>query len=160
MLKAEHKAWIQKWGPLSIATGAFSGFIPFAPGTWGSAVGLALLWLMPPVSFLVYLLLTLLCFFVGVWAANRARQVFKIVDAPQIVIDEIAGIMVTMIGIPLTGYWLVWGFVLFRIFDIAKPPPAKFFDSRVKNAWGVMLDDTIAGIYGNIILHLMLMAKL
>jgi len=81
---------------------------------------------------------------------------YKMVDSPKIVIDEIAGIMVTMIGIPLTGYWLFWGFILFRIFDITKPPPAKYFDSKVHNSWGVMLDDIIAGIYSNIILQLML----
>ena len=75
-------------------------------------------------------------------------------------IDEIVGMMITMVGVPVTPYWLVIGFVLFRIFDVVKIPPANIFDSRVKNGWGIMLDDVCAGIYGNILLHLMLRAKI
>lgn len=81
-------------------------------------------------------------------------------DAPQIVIDEIAGMLIAMIGIPITGYWLLLAWLLFRFFDITKIPPASIFDSKFKNAWGVVLDDIVAGIYANIILHWALKASL
>jgi phosphatidylglycerophosphatase A len=81
-------------------------------------------------------------------------------DAPQIVIDEIAGMLIAMIGIPITGYWLLLAWLLFRFFDITKLPPANIFDSKFKNAWGVVLDDIVAGIYANIILHWALKASL
>ena len=155
-MNSDGKNFITKWGPIAISSGAFSGYLPKMPGTWGSLVAVGILFFIPALPFWAYLLLCLGVTLIGVWSCGKARQMYKMVDSPKIVIDEIAGIMVTMIGIPLTGYWLFWGFILFRIFDITKPPPAKYFDSKVHNSWGVMLDDIIAGIYSNIILQLML----
>ncbi len=96
---------------------------------------------------------------VGVWASEQAGTIFRNADSSRITIDEIVGFMVTMIGVPVTMYWIVWGFLLFRFFDIIKFPPANLFDERMKNGWGVMLDDVTAGIYSNILLHLMIRAS-
>jgi len=143
-----------------LATGGFVGFIPIAPGTFGTLVGVALVWLCRDFSAWALTLLALVLGAAGVWICDEANRIFKKADAPRIVIDEIVGILVTMIGIPITGYWLVCGFVIFRFLDIVKLPPARFFDTQMKNGWGVMLDDLSAAIYGNIWLHLMLRAAL
>jgi len=158
--KAGWKARTKKIGALCIATGGFSGYFPIAPGTAGSVVGLAFAWALRDASIPVQVAAAVVLCLIGVWASDKARQIFAQEDPSRVVIDEIVGMMITMIGIPVTPYSLVWGFVLFRIFDVIKIPPANIFDSHVKNGWGVMLDDVWAGIYGNILLHLMLRARI
>ena len=145
---------------LATASGGYTGFIPFAPGTWGTLVGLGLVWLVADlgVGFHVFLSAALLAF--GAWVSDQACHLLKEQDSGRVVIDEIVGMLITMIGIPVTGYWLVMGFIIFRILDITKVPPASFFDRHVKNGWGVMLDDVVSGIYGNVLLHLMLRAQI
>ena len=152
--KGHRRLWI------AVATGGYAGYFPVAPGTAGSVVGLGVVWLLQnwPVFFQIVAAAGLAA--LGVYACTQANSIFKKVDSPRIVIDEIVGMMISMIGIPVTGYWLVVGFILFRIFDIVKPPPARYFDSRVKTGWGVMADDIAAGIYSNILLQLMLRATI
>jgi len=151
---------LKKVGVLAVATGLFVGFFPVASGTFGTLVGVALVWGTRSLPLPVGLLLLVGVGAAGVWAAGEANRIFRKPDASYIVIDEIVGFMVTMVGIPVTGYWLVWGFLLFRIFDIVKPPPANYFDEYVKSGWGVVMDDVVAGIYGNILLHLMIRASI
>lgn len=155
----EWKTRLQRTGALAIATGGFLGFFPIAPGTVGSLAASLFLWGFSGIPLWVHLTLTLVVFLGGVWAAGKAGQILNKVDASPIVIDEIVGILITMIGIPITEYWLVCGFILFRILDVIKLPPANYFDSKVKNGWGVVLDDVAAGVYANIILRLMLRAQ-
>lgn len=153
---------IPKWKKILvvlIASGAFVGYFPVAPGTAGSVLGAIGIWQIRGWGLVAYLILLALLFGLGVWACDAANKIFKKADSPRIVIDEIVGLMVTMIGIPVTAYWLLWGFLFFRFFDVVKFPPAKWFDTRLKNGWGVMLDDVAAGVYGNILLHLMLRAS-
>lgn len=154
------KVKAKKWGALVIATGLFSGYFPIAPGTFGSLVGVLIV--LVTQSFPIWLNVALAggVLAAGIWAAGEANRIFSKVDAGYIVIDEIVGVMITMIGIPVTEYWLIWGFILFRLFDIVKPPPANIFDERVKSGVGVMMDDVFAGIYANILLHLMVRASL
>jgi len=142
------------------ASGAGVGYFPLASGTLGSLVAVYLIWLTRdlPVISLVFLTLALLV--MGVWSAGKTCQILNKKDASQVVMDEIVGMMVTMIGIPIVPYWLVSGFFLFRLLDIVKPSPAKYFDEKVPGGWGVMMDDVVAGIYGNVILHLMMRAKM
>lgn len=144
---------------LFFATGAFSGYVPIAPGTAGSALAVALLWWMGQIPALALIGLSVALLVIGIWSAGEACQVLRKDDASQIVIDEIVGVFITMIGIPLTPYWLVVGFCVFRVLDIVKPPPAKYCDTKIHGGVGVMLDDVVAGIYGNILLHLMLRAQ-
>jgi len=154
------KARLRNWFSIFFATGFGSGFIPLAPGTWGSLVGVGLVWKFWGESILIQFLWVLLLGALGIWVSGVTCQYFKKQDCQYIVIDEIVGLMITMIGIPITGYELVIGFLLFRFFDVVKPVPVNWVDRKLKNGLGVMLDDVVAGIYGNLIMHLMLRAKL
>jgi phosphatidylglycerophosphatase A len=154
------KASLSKWGTLFLSTGAFSGFFPVASGTAGTVVGVGVVYLCWESSLWVQVLLSGILLGIGVWASNASYQYLHQVDSRHIVIDEIVGYMVTMLAIPATTYWMVFGFVLFRFFDVVKFPPANLFDTRVKNGWGVMMDDVCAGIYGNVILHLIWMTQI
>jgi len=154
------KEKLKKLLAIFIASGAGVGYFPFAPGTAGAAVGLLLVWICRPFSVFVLIFMSLALLVIGVWAAGETCVILKKKDASQVVIDEIVGMSVTMIGIPMTPYWLLVGFLLFRLFDIVKPSPAKYFDEKVSGGFGVMMDDVVAGIYGNIVLHLMLRTQL
>jgi phosphatidylglycerophosphatase A len=140
-----------------IATGAYSGFSPFAPGTAGSLVGVLVVWLAyGPLwsdSPLLALVAFVAAFVISCWIAGRAEEIFKEPDSSKIVIDEVLGMVATMYGNPLTVPWMVAGFVLFRIFDVMKPFPAGWIDRRVEGGTGVMLDDLTSAIYANILLQ-------
>ncbi|MCB9253795.1 MAG: phosphatidylglycerophosphatase A [Bdellovibrionaceae bacterium] len=141
---------------IAFTTGLYSGYAPIAPGTCGSALAAVLLYFLGSIPGVLHVALTAALFVGGALASERVAADFGEQDSGKIVIDEIVGILITMIGIPFTGYWVTIGFLVFRFFDITKPPPARLLDTKLKNGWGVMLDDAVAGIYGNILLHLML----
>lgn len=143
-----------------IASGGLAGYFPVAPGTFGSAVALVLVWYLRDLPAIALIFISLALLVIGVWASGQMCQILKRKDASQVVMDEIVGMLITMIGIPVTPYWMLIGFIVFRLLDIVKPSPAKYFDEKVAGGWGVMMDDVIAGIYGNIILHLMLRAQI
>ena len=141
-----------------IATGLGSGYFPVAPGTAGSAVGLALVIAFRQTSLkplgLAVSLATFagLLFAVGVWSAGKAEKLFGLVDPPQVVIDEVAGQIITFIATPRASrIGLIAGFILFRAFDIVKPFPARRAE-RFLGGWGIMLDDVVAGLYSLIVL--------
>jgi phosphatidylglycerophosphatase A len=139
-----------------IATGFYSGYLPKAPGTWGSLVGLVLFFLLHTLSLPVYLAVIAGLFAVGSLAAGEAEKILDKRDPGVVVIDEIVGMLIAMIAVPMTPLTLALGFILFRIFDIAKPFPVNFFDQRFHGGLGIMLDDVVAGIYSLIILQFML----
>jgi len=141
---------------LIIATGFYSGFLPKAPGTWGSLVGLALFFLLHTLSLPVYLSVVAGLFVVGSLAAGEAEKILDNRDPGVVVIDEIVGILIAMTAVPMSPLTMALGFLLFRIFDIAKPFPINFFDQRFHGGLGIMLDDVVAGIYSLIILQLIL----
>ena len=153
------KKRLKKVGVIGVASGVFTGYFPVASGTVGTLLGVAIVWLWQGVPISLQGVMCLALGAVGVWASEQAGTIFRNADSSRITIDEIVGFMVTMIGVPVTMYWIVWGFLLFRFFDIIKFPPANLFDERMKNGWGVMLDDVTAGIYSNILLHLMIRAS-
>lgn len=132
---------------MAIATGLYVGKIPKAPGTWGSMAAL-LPWLfIKDLSLASYLGVILGTFVVGFFTAGSAEKILDQADAGPIVIDEIVGIFITLImAPPHPAAWLL-GFILFRIFDIAKPFPVSWFDRHIHGGLGIMLDDVIAGIY-------------
>jgi len=138
-----------------IATGCYSGYLPKAPGTWGSLVGLLLFYLLHALSLPIYLAVVAGLFVVGSFAAGEAEKILDNRDPGVVVIDEIVGILITMIAVPVTPLTMALGFILFRIFDIAKPFPVNFFDQRFHGGLGIMLDDVVAGIYSLIILQLL-----
>ncbi|MBN1283048.1 MAG: phosphatidylglycerophosphatase A [Proteobacteria bacterium] len=132
------------------ATGCFAGRIPLAPGTWGTVVGLGLYWLvryLPPLSYAIFTV-TFVVF--AIWIATRAQSIFEETDPPQVVIDEIAGYLVTMAFHRPSFALAVVGFVLFRIFDIVKPPPIRWIERRFSDGRGVVLDDVMAGLYASV----------
>lgn len=130
-----------------LATWGGSGYSPFASGTVGTLAAIPFyLWLARlPLPF--YLLTLVAFFFLSCWISGRAEIIFQEKDSGKIVIDEVVGYLVTMTAIPVDWRYIVAGFFLFRLFDIVKPPPANWFDSKLKNGYGVVLDDVAAGVY-------------
>ena len=138
-----------------IATGLYSGYLPRAPGTWGSLVVLALFFLLHTLSLEVYLAVVTGIFIIGTFAAGEAEKIMDRKDPALVVIDEIVGMLITMIAIPATPLAMTLGFILFRIFDIWKPFPIRLIDQRFHGGLGIMLDDVVAGIYSLAAMHLL-----
>ncbi len=134
------------------STGLGTGYSPIAPGTCGTVVGVGLFWLvsgMPVVHYTIFLLVFILF---SCWVADKARSLFGDDDPKQVTIDEIAGFLVTMAFHSWSVKAVVAGFVLFRIFDVLKPPPVRQIDQRMHNGFGIVLDDVMAGVYANVCL--------
>lgn len=138
---------------LLLATGFGSGYSPFAPGTAGTVVGIGFFWCFSKFSPLLYLATVIAFIFLAAWIADGAEKILQQKDARPIVIDEIAGMLVTMLWIPFSVINAGIGFFLFRLFDIVKPFPAGWFDRKISGGWGIVLDDVMAGIYANLILQ-------
>jgi len=164
---------------LFIATAAGLGYIPVAPGTWGSVLGVTLAWAnifvantnlrlstipansswsdrAPEANFLINeCVLALVVAVLGLWAADRASKHLGQKDPQRIVIDEVSGQLIAFLGLltagPLPHYWkyLLLSFILFRVFDIWKPFPARQAES-LPGGWGIMADDWVAGVYAAI----------
>lgn len=139
---------------LFLATGFFIGTVPFAPGTFGSLIGLPLSFLISELNIFLAATGTLLFIFGAIWVASAAGRILKKEDPPEIVIDEIAGLIVTFVGNPFTLKTAIAGFIIFRAFDIIKPFPIGTLEKKVAGGPGVVLDDVMAGIYANVILRL------
>ncbi len=137
-----------------IATGLFSGYVPIAPGTAGSFVGL-LLYMIPGMEAPLTLgVVTVVIFFAGIVASKQMEKTFG-EDPSIVVIDEVVGMWISLLFLP-KGMWIaLLAFLFFRIFDIFKPPPARQLEP-LKNGWGIMLDDVVAGVYANIAVQIIL----
>jgi len=138
---------------LAIATALGAGYAPKAPGTFGSAVGL-LLWIALPKILWIQLLAIVLVAVAGSWSGSVAEQHFNKRDPGEVVVDEVAGMMVTLMLNPIAGpLWMLVAFVLFRAADIAKPFPVNRLE-RLPGGVGIMADDLMAGVYANLALRL------
>lgn len=140
---------------LLIATVGRVGFFPIAPGTVGSAAGLVV-WaavLASGAGDVAVPATALLMLVVGAWAATHAARVLGTEDPGPVVIDEVAGMLVTLAGAPFTWQAGLLGFVLFRVCDVIKPWPANRLE-HVPGGWGIMLDDIMAGVYAALMLQL------
>ena len=137
-----------------LATGGYVGYAPFAPGTFGTMVGLPIVYLLSKAHWALALILVVAFVFGAVWVAHSAESALKAKDPGCIVIDEIAGMCVTMLFIPLTLATGIAGFFLFRLFDVIKPPPVRQVERKLHGGWGVVMDDVVAGIMANIVLRL------
>ncbi len=140
---------------LFFATGGGVGLIPGAPGTYGTVVGFFLYWAVIGLSPLHYLLFVLTFSIFSAWAAGFAELSFGQKDSGKIVIDEIAGYLVTMLFVPAHFSTMVVGFIFFRLFDIWKPFPIRKIERHVKGGWGVVGDDLAAGVFANLVLQLL-----
>jgi phosphatidylglycerophosphatase A len=138
---------------LFFATGFGAGFSPIVPGTMGTLIAIPIYYFISSISFPLYELTLVAFFFFSSWVAGQAEKYWEKKDDRRIVIDEIMGFLVTMLWVTKTPLTIVSGFVLFRFFDILKPFPIRHLE-RVKSGFGVVLDDVLAGIYSNILLHL------
>jgi len=137
---------------LIIATALGAGYAPQAPGTFGSAVGLVLWFVLPSVLWVQAVAIALVCV-AGVWSGTVAEQHFNRRDPGQVVVDEVAGMMVTLLLNPVSGIgWLVAAFLLFRAVDIVKPFPVNVLE-RLPGGAGIMADDVMAGVYANLALR-------
>lgn len=134
-----------------LATGFGLGYLPLAPGTFGSLPGVLLFFLFRHHS-LIFLVITILVSVLGVGIATRAENIFGEKDSGKIVIDEIAGQLITYLFVPFSWIYLVIGFVLFRIFDIVKPFPARWAQDNLPGGLGVVADDLVAGLQAAILL--------
>ena len=138
-----------------LATAAYCGYFPIAPGTVGSAAGLIVYllvwWTRSPV---VEVALIVSVFAIGTWAATQAERYFGTVDPGSVVIDEVLGMLVTLAFIPVGLTGAVAGFVLFRVFDAIKPFPANRLE-KLHGGLGIMADDAAAGVYANICLRIL-----
>ena len=140
---------------LFLGQGLGLGRIPFAPGTVGKLPGILLVWVFWQGGDEIYLALTAVVTLSAVWIAGRSAESLGVADDPRIVIDEIAGVLVAFALVPPSWLALVVGFCVFRILDIAKPPPISTADRQVKGGFGIVLDDVLAGIGTNLVLQLL-----
>lgn len=138
---------------LTLATGFGTGYAPVAPGTFGTLVALPIWWLLSSQSLAIFTVVTLLISAVAVWAAQGAEDIYGSHDVQKIVIDEVAGMLITVIGVPFAWPQVLAAFILFRILDALKPPPISWFDDNVSGGFGVVIDDCVAGVIGCLILH-------
>lgn len=140
---------------LFIAEGAYSGRFPFAPGTAGSLVAVLLYLLLKRLPLAGYLVVCLLVTGIAIWASDEAEKALGEKDPHRVVIDEIAGYLISMILLPSTWGYIIGAFLLFRIFDVIKPYPLHRLQS-LPGGWGIVVDDVGAGIYTNIVLQIVL----
>lgn len=137
-----------------IATGAYTGKVPFAPGTIGTLVGIPLVLLLALLPQSIMVIFFVLFIIMSVLISEKASILLDNKDPKEVVIDEIAGYMVALSGIVLSPYSLLAGFFLFRFFDILKPWPINYAEKNFSGGTGIVFDDLIAGVFANLILRI------
>lgn len=136
-----------------LATGFYLGRLPKAPGTWGTLLGVPVVWLLKQGGPTTYMLgaIALLLFSIVICEVHEMLSGQH--DSGQVVIDEVVGFVITMTWLPATPPFLLAGFAVFRFLDILKPFPIRYIDNKVRGGVGTVLDDVAAGLAGNIILQ-------
>jgi phosphatidylglycerophosphatase A len=143
-----------------LATGAYTGYAPVAPGTAGTLPGLLLVPLFARVALAsvpLYLATLFAAIAVAVWAAAEVAREEGVSDPQIVVIDEIVGVLVAMAFIPVSAFTLAAGFLAFRLFDIVKPPPGRRLE-RLPGGYGIVADDLWAGLLAQAVLRVLLVA--
>lgn len=141
------------WVARAIATVGFVGYSPVAPGTCGTAMAVPLAYALHSIAPLGFLAVTAAVTAIGIAAAQRADQSWGSHDSGRIVIDEVAGYLVTVALVDRSSaLTLAVGFGVFRFFDIVKPPPVRWIDRTVSGGAGVVLDDVAAGVLGCLVM--------
>ena len=141
----------------AIATGLGSGYSPFAPGTAGSLVGLALFWPLWTLPFAWQAAACAALFAIGTAASTRVARSLGIEDPGIVVVDEILGMWVTLLFVPISAWTATLGFFLFRVMDVLKPYPARDLEA-LHGGLGIMADDVAAGLYANVVLQMAIVA--
>ena len=136
-----------------IAFGFGAGLVPVAPGTWGTLLAFPLLWLLQPwTDALEFLLAATILFGLGVWACDATGRALGVADHGGMVWDETVAFLLVLFFTPSALHWQALAFLIFRLFDILKPPPIRYYDRTLKNGFGVMFDDLIAAFYTLLVL--------
>lgn len=138
-----------------LAFGFGSGLARWAPGTFGSAAALVLYFALVGLPDWAYLSVVVIVTVSGFWICGESARMLGVHDHPGIVWDEWAGMLITLAFAPAGLLWVLVGFVLFRIFDILKPFPARYFDQQWHDGVGIVMDDVVAGIYAWFALQLL-----
>jgi phosphatidylglycerophosphatase A len=136
-----------------IAFGGGLGLVPFAPGTFGTLLALPIFWIAAPrLDSALYLTGVALLFVLGVWACGVTGRALGQPDAGAMVWDETVAFLLVLFFTPAEIYWQAFAFIVFRFFDIAKPPPIRYYERMFKGGWGVMVDDVMAAFYTLLVL--------
>jgi phosphatidylglycerophosphatase A len=146
------------YAALAVATWGV-GYLPLMPGTFGSLVGIGVFLLLGSLVFQVVGVAVATA--LGIWAASRTEQILRLKDPGKVVVDEVAGQMIALVPVSvfaLGKWWIILSFILFRLFDIFKPYPARRFES-LRGGWGIMMDDLVAGVYAAVIVALLTMVR-
>jgi phosphatidylglycerophosphatase A len=136
-----------------LATALGAGYSPVAPGTCGTAVAVPLVWALASLPAWQFAIVAAVVTAIAIAAAHVADRAWDTHDSQRIVIDEVAGYCITMIPVA-RDQWIpiAIGFVVFRFFDIVKPPPVRWLDQNLPGGWGVVLDDAAAGMMGAVVM--------
>ena len=142
-----------------LALGFGSGLLKPAPGTWGTVAGIPLLILFAQLfdfASLSYLLVCVIGFLIGIYICGKTARDVGVHDHSSIVWDEVIGLFIAMLWLPLSVKTLLLAFILFRFFDILKPWPISYLDKHVHGGFGIMIDDVLAGLMACAVIHLLL----
>lgn len=136
-----------------IAFGGGAGLAPFAPGTFGTLLALPIFWIAGPrLDAWAYFSALAVLFVLGVWACEVTGRALGRPDYGGMVWDETVAFLLVLFFTPVYGYWQAFAFVVFRFFDIVKPPPIRYYERAFKGGMGVMIDDIVAAFYTLIVL--------
>jgi phosphatidylglycerophosphatase A len=141
---------------LALATWGGVGFLPYMPGTWGTLAALPLWYHLALTGPWGYGLGVAALVILGLWVAGPAQEILGRTDHPAIVVDEVAGLLITLAGVPLTWEHAALGVVIFRALDILKPFPIRWFQEGGKGGLEVMADDVAAGVIGRLVLEVVM----
>ena len=136
-----------------VAFGFGAGLVPGAPGTAGTLLAFPLFWIAQPrLAAIEFVLLLAIMFAAGVWACQKTGRALGVPDHGGMVWDELVAFLLVLFFTPDSIYWQAFAFLLFRLFDILKPPPIRYFDRTLKGGFGVMFDDLLAAAYTLLVL--------
>jgi phosphatidylglycerophosphatase A len=141
---------------LFFATGAGAGYLPKAPGTFGTVVALPICYVLSAAGWFYAIPAILALVLLSVWIAGKAEKMIQQKDPGCIVIDEMAGMTVTLAGLPFHLIPVVVGFIVFRVLDIVKPVPIRTVEKKLSGGTGIVADDIIAGAMANVIVRILL----
>jgi phosphatidylglycerophosphatase A len=141
---------------LALATCGGVGFLPLAPGTWGTLAALPLWYYLAHFGPWGYGLGVTTVIILGLGVAGPAQDLLGRPDHSAIVIDEVAGLLITLAGVPFTWQNVAAGFIVFRILDILKPPPIRWMEAGPASGLSVMADDVVAGVLGRVIIEVVM----
>lgn len=141
-----------------IAFGFGAGTIPYAPGTFGTLMAIPFFILLNTFTLPIYVTLVGAIVIFSIILSDQISKKLQIHDHPGMCLDEFCGFFITMTNAPMSWAWILFGFILFRFFDIVKPWPIRFLDENIGGGLGMILDDIVAGLFSMIIIQIMLYA--